>query len=403
MQDPHTRRAWRAGLLAAALSLPLASLATGCFGKDQASAGERVPRVRLAEVVEVVPQVSSRHLVLLEPWRRAQLSPRYGGQIAELLVDEQSEVVEGDLLARLVDADARGSLISARASRTSSQKRLADLERQLEDARELVQSGAGTRREVERLETEVETTRASIRQAAGQIIQSRDRKSANELTAPFAGVVTVLDAEVGEYASPGAPLMTLSELDRLALDVPLSEFEMVVHMRTGLEFEVLIRGEPTPARIEWIAREADLGTNTFPARLRVENADKQLRAGEAAEVRVRGSKGEAVLVVPPTAIRWDGQQAYLLRATSTGSGDEAREQLERVPVSVHQDVGGGVAVEGSIAAGERVVASGPTTLVDGDEAIHVPYPEGGGPQIASDPLPPAKAPADQPQDAGRDG
>ncbi|MCA9686265.1 MAG: hypothetical protein KC457_29120, partial [Myxococcales bacterium] len=43
----------------------------------------------------------------------------------------------GDLLVRLVDADARGSLMSARASRTSSEKRLADLERQLQDARAL--------------------------------------------------------------------------------------------------------------------------------------------------------------------------------------------------------------------------------------------------------------------------
>ena len=385
-------RAWQRGLLVAALSLPLVSLA-GCFDKDDVVEEERVPRVRIAEVVEVVPEVSSRHLVLLEPWRRAQLSPRYGGQIAELLVDEQSEISEGDLLVRLVDADARGSLISAQASRTSSEKRLADLERQLEDARELFASGAGTQREVERLETEIETTRASIRQAAGQIIQSRDRKSANAILAPFSGVVTVLDAEVGEYASPGAPLMTLSELDRLALDVPLSEYEMVVHMRSGLQFEVLIRDEVVPAEIEWIAREADVGTNTFPARLRIDNTDKRLRAGEAVEVRVRGSKGKPVLVVPPTAVRWDGPQAYLLSATSKGEGDEAREVLERVPVTVHQDVGSGVAVEGPIAAGQRVVASGPSTLVDGDEAIHVPYPNGGGPKIAEEALPPRTTPA----------
>ncbi|PRQ03457.1 multidrug efflux system subunit MdtA [Enhygromyxa salina] len=360
------------------VGLSLALALVGCGGGDEgkAEAEARVARVRIAEVVEVVPEVSSRHLVLLEAWRRAQLSPRYGGQVAELLVEEQAEVAAGEVLVRLVDADARGSLMSANASRQSSQKRLADLERQLADARELFDSGAGTRREVERLETEVETTRASIRQASGQIIQSRDRKSANEITAPFAGVVTVLDAELGEYASPGAPLVTLSELERLAVEVPLSQLEMVIHARGKLEFEVLIRGVREDAELEWIAREADEGTNTFPARLRIDNRSQRLRAGEAVEVLVRGDEGEPEIVVPPTAIRWEAGQAYVLRATRVGGGDEAeegREQLERVDVTVHQDVGGGVAVEGPLVPGARVVSSGPATLVDGDEAIMIPH------------------------------
>ena len=352
--------------------------AWGCRGggePESAEPEEQLPRVRVAQVRQVVPEVSSRHLVLLEPWRRAELSPRYGGQIADLLIIEQSEVGAGDLLVRLVDADARGSLMSARASRTSSEKRLADLERQLQDARALHQSGAGTRREVERLEPEIETTQASVRQAAGQIIQSRDRRQANEITAPFAGVITSLDAELGEYASPGAPLATLSELDVLRVDVPLSEYEVVVHAREPLGFRVEVRGELVDAKLEWIAREAEPGTNTFPARLRIENAHARLRAGEAAEVFVRGAKGEPELAVPPTSIRWDAAQAYVLRATAVAGaeGDESREQLERVNVTVHEDVDGAVAIEGPIQAGDRVVSSGPTTLVDADLVISVPY------------------------------
>lgn len=380
-----------------ALVLPISLCACSGEGADQgadqqAAPDVGVPRVRIAQVQQVVPQVSSRHLVLLEPYRQAQLSPRYGGQIAELLIAEQTEVAANDLLIRLVGADARGSLISAQASRSSSEKRLADLDRQLEDARQLLESGAGTRREVERLETEVETTRASIRQASGQVIQSRDRRQANELVAPFAGVITSLDAQLGEYASPGAPLATLSELDVLILDVPLSEFEMVVHERGALEFEVRVRDQPVNATLEWIAREADTGTNTFPARLRVENADKRLRAGEAAEVSVSGDKGKPELVVPPTAVRWEASQAYLLRATAvTGSGvgsgtssesgaGQPREQLERVNVTIHEDVDGQVAIEGPLSAGDRVVSSGPFTLVDGDEAIMIPYAKGSAPK-----------------------
>ncbi len=336
----------------------------------EAGAEEREPRVRIAEVREVVPEVSSRHLVLLEPWRRAELAPRYGGQVSELLIQQESEVEAGALLVRMVDADARGSLLSAQASRTGSEKRLADLERQLADARELLASGAGTRREVERLETEVETTRASIRQASGQIIQSRDRREANEITAPFSGVITSLDAELGEYVGPTAPIATLSELNPLRVSVPLSQLEMVVHDKGALSFELLVRGVEMPAELEWIAREAETGTNTFTARLRVPNPDKRLRAGEAVEVRVRGAKGEPRLVVPATAVRWEGKQAYVLRAAASAEG---LEQLSRVDVTVHEDVDGGVAIEGPLAPGNRVVSSGPATLIDGDTAIMVPH------------------------------
>jgi RND family efflux transporter MFP subunit len=363
-----------------ALLLPL-SMIVGCDGDSELVVAEELqPRVRIAEVREVVPEISSRHLVLLEPWRRAQLAPRYGGQIAELLIVEESEVGAGDLLVRMVDADARGSLMSAQASRTGSEKRLADLERQLADARELLASGAGTRREVERLETEIETTRASISQASGQVIQSRDRRAANEITAPFAGVITSLDAELGEYIGPTTPMATLSELDPLRVSVPLSQFEMVVHERGSLAFELLVRGSTMPADLEWISREAEPGTNTFTARLRIPNPDKRLRAGEAIEVRVRGAKGEARLVVPATAVRWEGAQAYVLRAVASSDGIE---QLGRVDVIVREDVDGGVAIEstdaagglagGGLAAGDRVVSSGPATLVDGDTAIMVPY------------------------------
>ena len=86
--------------------------------------GAIMARDALVSVEAMAPEISSRHLVLLQPWRRAELSPRYGGQIAELLVDDQDEVIEGDMLVRLVDADATGSLMSAKASQSSSKERL---------------------------------------------------------------------------------------------------------------------------------------------------------------------------------------------------------------------------------------------------------------------------------------
>jgi RND family efflux transporter MFP subunit len=356
------------------LALLLAPIA--CDREPPAAEQVVVPRVRLAEVREVVPEVSSRHLVLLEAKRRARIAPRFGGQIAELRVVDQQAVSEDDVIARMVDAADRGLLASARASRDSASERLADLERQLEDARALLDAGAGTKREVERLESEIATTQASIRQASGQVTQTRDRRDANLITAPFSGIITSVDLELGEYAAPGAVIATLSQLDVLAIEVPLSEREMVLHDRGTLEFEVEVRDERADAKLIWVAREADTGTNTFTARLELANPEQRLRAGESATVTIRGAAGRPRLVVPATAVRWEGPRAFLLRATAEGE----QQRLERIDVTVHEDVplepgqAAGVAVEGSIAVGDRVVSSGPATLIDGDVAIAVPRP-----------------------------
>ncbi|MCA9698732.1 MAG: hypothetical protein KC431_14495, partial [Myxococcales bacterium] len=127
---------------------------------------------------------------------------------------------------------------------------------------------------------------------------------------------------------------------------------------------------------------------------------------ETATVIVHGEAGKAVLAVPPTAIRWEGQQAYVLRATPDSKegdgkgGEEARVLLERVDVTVHEDVSGRVAVEGPIAAGDRVVRSGPQTLVDGDsvQAIEAPAsPAAKASPAAQTPAPtPATAPTPAP-------
>ncbi len=363
------------GFLACAMLLCIAS--TGCERRSASAADEvLVPRVRIAEVREVVPEISSRHLVLLEPKRRARIAPRFGGQIAELRVVEQQAVTQDDVLARMVDADARGLLQSARASRDSASERLADLERQLEDARALLDAGAGTKREVERLESEIATTQASIRQASGQVTQTRDRKDAHLITAPFSGIITNVSLELGEYAGPGVVIATLSELDVLAVEVPLSEQEMVLHDRGKLDFEVRVRDERVDAELRWVAREADEGTNTFTARLELANPQQRLRAGESVDVEIHGAAGQARLVVPATAVRWEGTRAYLLRAHAEGE----QQRLERIDVTVHEDVElepgqpSGVAVEGPIAAGDRVVSSGPATLMDGDLATAVPRP-----------------------------
>lgn len=360
----RTERRFVSGLLGV---LALVS-ASGCRGEAAEAAPRTLPHVRAAEVELVEPRPSSRHLVRLEPARRSRLAPRVGGEVIAIEVVEQSEVAEGDVLVRFEGSDPKGGLIAAKASVDRVQESILDTERELEAIRSLAARGAETSRAVERLETQRATLLAQLREARGQLVRARDRVGATAIVAPFAGTITRIETEVGEYMGPGAVALVLAQLDPLVADVQLTQDEVVLHDQGGLTFRVIARGRTVVPELEWISTEADERTSTFTARLRIPNPDRRLRAGELVDVEVRGPPREREKAVPATAVRWAADESYVLRLR----GDV----VERVDVRVGNEVDTLVAVEGPLQPGERVVAAGPTALLGGDKVKVVePAPE----------------------------
>lgn len=358
--------------------------------ESTALADRPLPHVRSAEVRRVKPRPGSRHLVLLEPERRARLAPRMGGQVIDIAAREQQAVQAGMVLAKLAADDSRGNLMAAKATIARIGESIADNERELNTARQLQAKGVESDRAVERLATTERTLKAQLREAKGQLVRAKDKSSAATIDAPFDGTVTEVITELGEYLAPGSPAFVLAQLDPLALEIPLTEREIVAHDAGGLRFEVVIRGDVRPATLEWIASEAEAGTSTFPARVKIDNPGQTLRAGESATVKVYAEGTEPVLAVPMTAVRWAAKQSFVLRLTDANSdsklGEDPGEEsenakegqhgaaVERVDITVLDDAGELVAIEGPVEPGDHIVTAGPTALVSGDEVVVVASP-----------------------------
>ena len=318
-----------------------------------------LPHVRAHEVAWVQPRPQSRHLVPLVAFREARLSPRTGGQVTALHVDEEQRVDKGDELVRFAADDPRGGLMSARASISRLKENLRDTQRQLEDARSLVKAGAGTTREVEALETQQATLQAQLREARGSLVRAKDRVGAATIEAPFAATATRVDTEVGEFIAPGVVAIVLSQLDPIAIEVPLTQEEAELSDAGGLTFSVKARGGDREAALEWISSAADARTATFTARLKMDNPERKLRAGELVDVEVFGAAQDRVMAVPFTAVRWSADQSYVLRI--------AENRLERVDVRVQDEADDLVVIEGEVNVGDKVVSAGPVSLQPGDE------------------------------------
>lgn len=391
VQAARKRRFWPTALLGLGLfGGSVLGSSAGCLRAESTKLKDQPPpHVRPASVEMVAPRPDSRHLVILEPARRARLAPRNGGQLVALMVAEQDAVKVGDVLAKVAADDSKGGLISAKGSIQRINESIRDNDRELVTARALAAKGVESARAVERLETLQATLRAQKREAKGSLMRARDAVGAGVIEAPFSGIVTKIDTEVGEYLAPSSGAFVIVQLDPVALEVPLTEQEVAMHDAGGLTFEVRIRGRVFPSRLEWIARDADPGSWTFPARLLIDNPEGLLRSGESAEIGVFGPAIEPQTAVPMTAIRWSADVAYVLRLHNKGAGaaepsegeqPEPTATVERVEVTVQGDSGKLVAIAGPLAEGDRVVIAGPTRLVDGNAVVVIEEPE---PTLAS--------------------
>jgi HlyD family secretion protein len=151
----------------------------------------------------------------------------------------------------------------------------------------------GTRKE------ELAVEHSNVQQADQNLRMSRIRLAYTVLRAPFNGVVLVRQAELGEVVSPGAPIVTLADLDHLWLRVYVPETDLgKVHWGQAVE----VRTDTYPdrvyhGRISFISSEAEFTPKTvqtekervtlvYRVKVDVENPNRELKPGMPADAYI---------------------------------------------------------------------------------------------------------------------
>ncbi len=152
----------------------------------------------------------------------------------------------------------------------------------------------GTRQE------ELAVDRANIHQANQNVDLSRIRLSYTVLRAPFAGVVLVRQAELGEVVSPGTPIVTLADLDHLWVRVYVPETDLgklhwgqVVDVHTDTYPDRIYHG-----RVSFISSEAEFTpksvqtekervTLVYRVKVDVDNPNRELKPGMPADTIIK--------------------------------------------------------------------------------------------------------------------
>jgi RND family efflux transporter MFP subunit len=305
---------------------------------------------------------------VLAPVRSVVVGAEVPGRVIAVEVEEHTPVAEGDVLVRLdpelfqaAVARARAALLSAEAARRLA---LAELRRR----RQLSEQGVASPAELDRAESEAQTTAARVAEARAALLDVETRLRKTEIRAPFAGLVSDLELEPGAYLGPGDRVAELADLAQVEIEVGVSD-EEILALHDGGAARVAVRALPGrwfDGRVVRPGRTADPETRKYPVPVRVDNPEGLLLPGMLGTVRFELGEAREALRISRRAVQreFDLHYLYVLEPFA-GDGAIATARQRRVrtrPVAFHPEL---LEVSEGLAAGERVALTGLRELREG--------------------------------------
>ncbi len=318
---------------------------------------KRVSRGKLVELVQAPGEVT--------PKKKVSISARVSARITELPVEKGAKVTRGDpnanppvpasVLVRLDDKDLKSRLRSTVANREAQRAEtevlktriasesaaiagtssaLAQAEKDLERKSALLKTGdigqalfdevdakaRGLRAQLEAARLALEATKQNLivlqhrlDAAEALIEEAQEALTYTTISTPIDGVVTRLNAEVGEMVmtgtmnNPGTVIMEVADLSRMLVIAQVDEADMG-HLAVGQKAVIHIQAYGERAftgavdTIPLTSAKSPTGTNIYRVEILLDPTEERLYTGLTADIEIRTREHENVILVPSQAV-----------------------------------------------------------------------------------------------------
>ena len=302
---------------------------------------------------------------VVEPnaYRQVVVTTLVGGRITRVLVELGERVRRGQTMAQVFSPE----LAEAFTRYTSVRAELEAHERELARSEKLVEIGAASRQELERLHAEHTARRADVESARSRLellgipASELDKPAGQQVaasadvSAPIDGVVTERLVNVGLNVDPTTKLFTVVDLATVWVVADLYEKDFS-RVRVGSPVTVTTGAYPDLAlegRVSYIDPQVSAQTRTAKLRVEVRNPANQLRLGMYTDVRVSGVGGSAVPSIPRSAVQTVGEHHVVYLADPKQPGTFTEREVSFRPTS-----GKDVEVLSGVQAGDSIVTEG---------------------------------------------
>lgn len=312
--------------------------------------------------------------------RKAVVSAKIQGRLASLKVEEGSRVREGDVIARLEDADYLASVARAKAEVQRAEADLAENQRQLRLAERLSAEKILAEDQRDAATSRVRLADASLAQSRANLGFVEAQLQNTVIRAPFTGVVVKKMAEVGESVAPIPPgvnistasgaIVALADLETLEVEADIAESN-VAKLQDGQPAEVAAEAFPErrfKAVLRQVIPTADRTKATVQVKVTILDKDKDLKPEMSARLTflekeapksAASAPAAPTVSVPREAIATRDGQPVVFEVLEGG-----RVRQRSVATSSERD--GQVVVKQGLSGGEILVKSPPAGLKDGD-------------------------------------
>ncbi len=341
---------------------------------------------------------------------QTDVAPIVPGRVTFVGIDLGSYVQQGQVIARLDDADARLRLqqleaqlaqaqsavrqaeerIGLRAGERFDPNRVAEVgaaraaldlaEKQLRRYERLIESGDVSRAAYDQQKAQrdqlrqqfeaalaqanqsyagVQTARAAADAARSQVEQARKAVRDVTITSPISGYVSDRPADVGEYVATSSKIATIVRTNPLRMRIDIPE-QAISSVQLGQSISLATSAYPDRSfagRVARISPNVSANSRTMTVEAEVDNSSGLLKPGQFATVRILLPQSEPATLVPARAVRTEGDTSRIFVIRD----GIAQERL----VQIGQTEGELVEVKGNIAADELVATSNVELLSDG--------------------------------------
>ncbi|MGH6797430.1 MAG: efflux RND transporter periplasmic adaptor subunit [Roseiarcus sp.] len=358
------------------LLLAVAAIAvayTGISGRQRG--GEQLKQWTLEQAIPTVAVVTprgggeAREVVLpgnVEAFYSASIHGQVSGYVSEWRKDIGAEVRQGDVLA-VVDTPELDQRVAVAQSELAKAKANQTLARVTADRwNSLRASAAVSQQAADEKDSDAHAKAAEVEAAQSNIDRLKALKAFANIVAPFDGVVTARNVDVGSLvkadSNDGVALFTVADIHQMRVYVPAPQ-SYAAAMKDGMKATLELPEYPDrtfDATIETTSHAIDKKSRSLLVELIADNKNGALSPGAFARVHFEIPPDPNAMTLPADAL------LFRDNATEVATlGLDNRIVLKRVRIA--RDLGTEIEVTGGLSQDERIVANPPDSISDGEE------------------------------------
>lgn len=352
-------RSSRSPFRLAALALSGVALLAACSKPVEKT--EDVRPVRAIRLVAGNVDIAAEFPGEVRARTESRLGFRVGGKIVARKVDVGTIVKRGQVLMQLdpqdlqlAQAQANAGLKAAESNRDLA---LAEMKRY----QELREKNFVSQAVLDGKETAFKAAQASYEQALAAYRNQSNQAGYTTLISDIDGVVTGVDAEVGQVVAAGSPVVRVAKSGEKEIVIGIPE-DKVDTLRSISDVRVRTwanPGDSFPGKIRELSPVADPATRTYTAKIAIPNVPEGVKLGMTAYVTFVAKTSDAMIQLPLTAL-FQQKSATSVWVIENGA-------VKPVPVEVAGSAGNAILVSGGVLPGQTVVTAGVNLLKTGQK------------------------------------